>query len=1495
MVNFLLHFNSILLFIINFQIYLSLFLNNSSIDNQEFFDESISKRVKLYVPEYQNKYSRVNELNDTNFNFSKIRNGRNVLLIPDNIIESYDKVYQKQKISAIIYDFLYSDTSNNKKNTFKYNSIYSDDYVFYANKNLLNYDYNYIWHKYIKENTPIYEKSTSIIKDVIHTEPEIIIVENQICSRQKIIFHIKNPDNEINLLIKNVKSDIYQIKVDTYKSADNNTKISNISNTIPPKGTFVLKILALPDTKSIILGSLYIEFNNKKVLIIPVKIIGKENQFRVNPIYQTETQVKKFLSIPIKLFNPSQKVMIIKSVMHSFEKINIFWPNGSSVVNNANLPSSSIFQIQPRSSKNIIYLKYFSAFPSYEYGLIKLRTDSNTIVIPVLINSILSPIITYPKFFNFGLCQVSAKSRYNIKKIIPLTLFNKGIDNIKIGKVYLEYENIFIQFHQNFNGNNIIIAPNEEIKYGYLIFDGNVMKTLENKKKKLAGRIQKGSIYIETNSTDCPLIQVNYSFLPDLGKIEQVISGDIQQLPRKKDKFNFIINIRYSPPYGLEKMSNYNIGENMTIFDEKFVSAKVVNPKNSEQSYNVKIIFEIEKLDIFHFKRLFYIPIRLTNCLYSFIPLQLDNNDINILYCGAEDTSKTLASCMRTFGSSNMFDNLKNASHKIINFKFSLGVVCPGVKVQRFLYILNENSLPVRFDGIKTDNEYITLNIEGYEYLGNDDYPENIDKYQNDNLDALIKANITNNKNSQKSALIMIPPKVAIKLSVNLFTNINENSSIKGKNTILYNKNSKFVIDNTAVVCKGTIDISPSIIKFEPAFPGLIQSIYIYCKNNIEYPLYIYSANSNDERIIPSLLTYKVAPDNKTQIVKISFDPSKNNIFKNYMNVIDFSRILTYKELYLWKEKEKYFNKLGETGQTEINTNITLVTSFGKKQINVGSFLIRPNLVKNDIVNFGLVQVGKLVNNYIEIFNPSDKVLMVKLVLAPNEYGDINNNEMFTFKDQKLLTINEELILLGCSFSGWVGNSMVTRFEYIIIQENIDPIELRRSLMDKNKVIKLLYDYGSQKVKSYLVHGYNTFCKYEKKFKNELIVDDYYRNMNIISELYSKDFEEEILLVKNMTIKDIKAENKTKKVKKQSLWDKISGFFLQLYIKYYLHLSLNTEIEIKENNQPFYLPNSVFNQVYQISPHQKSALGPILFKPNQSGNITSTLFLKNNLTILYPLKLIGVGGGGEPSFFSNYQNNQLSNSHIFNKTNYMIVINEHSYNTELKEKEKITRTITVKNTGNLLMNVKNISIDGAGCETDDMKILQCDEFILYPEESLDIDIEIIPNINHYITNKNVYFNTDYQTFNLNVIIFIDKNLYIKNNLIKKHMITVTLILIIFIIVFVIIKTIYRFIYFKKDEKNITLKEQLIEKNNNNKQNNNNLKDNNKSNNINDKKINESILDQNKKDNNEIKKIEKNKDKKEDINKDKNKSKDKYKEYNINDNNHEKNVEENNNE
>ena len=629
----------------------------------------------------------------------------------------------------------------------------------------------------------------------------------------------------------------------------------------------------------------------------------------------------------------------------------------------------------------------------------------------------------------------------------------------------------------------------------------------------------------------------------------------------------------------------------------------------------------------------------------------------------------------------------------------------------------------------------VTLEYENVEYLGNEE-PNTYDKCSLYNFANNIKQNILMpSMCKKKSTSITIQPYSAIKFSINLNPNINDNKDIKGKSTIIYNNNSKFVIDNIAHIFKGSFEIIQNNIKFEPAFPSLVQQIFIECQNTMELPISLFTVKSTDERIIPSLLIYEIFSENKTKFLKIVFDPGYDSLLKKYINAIDFTKILTYKELYLWKEREKYWNQLRKSGKLEINANVIVETSMGKKIINVNSDLIKPNLLKSSGITFGLVQVGKMISGYFEIFNPSDQVLAIKLILAPNDYGNINNNSMLSLKEQKLLDMNENLILLGCNFIGKIDNdnSIIKEFEYIIIPENLNLFEKRKNVRNKKEFINLIYKYGSSKVKTYLNRGYEVFCKYQKRNKNELIIN--FSKLEVVSSLFSDEFENEIEIVKNLTSKDLNKEEKKKKSKKKSLWEKIYSFFLNLYIKYYLHVSINSEIKKPEQQQNFYLPDEIYNKIFIVQPHKKGSVGPIAFKPNRSGNISETILLKNNLTFLYPLKLLGIGGGAEPSFSPNYNKNTMANSHIFNKTNYIIEIDEQTFNQELKIKGKITKTISIKNIGNLAMNVKNITIDGLKCETDDIKVLQCEEFILPPKESLDIDIEIKPNTNNYITNK----------------------------------------------------------------------------------------------------------------------------------------------------------------
>ena len=265
--------------------------------------------TNLYLPEYQYKFSRINELNDTNFNFNKIKNNRSVYLVPESITSKNEKILEIKNVDKLINQIENnnndnSDNENNsstKKITKNKKEIYSDDYSFYGITNILSNEYSY---KYIKKNAIIYDKGTSSIKDLISTDPEEIKLEYEICKPKTILFKIYNKNADENLIIKDIKTDLYQVKIFPYISKNNeinnNEDIiqenlipdisSYLEHSIYPRSIFVFQLLFLLDFKTKIRGTLYIEFNDKKVLLIPIQMTGYRNQFSVEPIYNLHFQ-----------------------------------------------------------------------------------------------------------------------------------------------------------------------------------------------------------------------------------------------------------------------------------------------------------------------------------------------------------------------------------------------------------------------------------------------------------------------------------------------------------------------------------------------------------------------------------------------------------------------------------------------------------------------------------------------------------------------------------------------------------------------------------------------------------------------------------------------------------------------------------------------------------------------------------------------------------------------------------------------------------------------------------------------------------------------------------------------------------------------------------------------------------------------------------------------------------------------------------------------------
>ena len=1346
------------------------------------------KQTKLFFSENKNKYYELSEVSNSSTKYQDIINNSSFYEIPETLISQYEKKYQREKIAKIIRTIerekkinkinSYNNQNNNYyrqkkiyKNNYNINNeFFSDEYNFYGNKKLLNFEYSYYWNKLISQNSVINELSISPIKELINIEPEQINLEQKICFPITKLVYINNPDSEDNLLIKDIKSDLHQVKIFPYLPDAKGGFSSSINSYFPysifPQSKFVFQLLILPDVIEKVSGNLYIKFNDKKVIIIPIIINGLENEYKIKPIYYMNWQINKRLIIPIKIANPNKKkLLIIKDIIHSFNNIELEWPNGVKLTNNFTSYMSSMLQIWPMDSKIIFFIKYISEKVTNEYGFIHLKLDDDTlIVIPILINVKKYSLNTFPGFINFGICDLAPYNRKNFIKMVPLLMMNFGNEDIEIKRVYIDYEDKFLHFHKkvkNENKDKIIVKKNTHNQFGYLIFDGEYEVIKDE--KKYVGKIGSGSIFIETNSTIDPFLEVEYFYLTDYNSITKVLSGDVQKIENKSNDHKLYMQIKYEPPLIFQSTVNY-LKDNMSSLKDRLLDINLNNDLKQNfrnVNYIFSINFDIKNIDNYY-NRYVYVPFVIDQRLYVIFQVEVDNNKVSLAFCNSNNDGNFFPLCIKPYGG---FDNYRYNNNKVqyllMSTQFFFGSISGEINRKKYVYIINDNLYPLIINEIGTSNKQFTLDLEGF-YSIDRNRSNSIMQYDY-SLKGKLPELITNFSQKENKSNINVNltlyPKTALLVSINIKSKNYRNKTLEGDIFLSFDNKSRITLSNKANILIGDFSISPSNIKFEPAFPGLYQSKIIFCRNTYQTSLDIISVISTDDRIIPKLLTNKVEPGNKISIIKILFMPDINFLTKDYIPKINMGKSLTYRELYLWKKNEEYWNYLGQNGKTEINANITVVTSLKSKIINVRSFLIKPNLVKKEEIDYGLIQVGQIVEKYIEGYNPSDSILEMRLFLAPDFYNDINNFSMFDLNEQQELYLdkNKVIIILGCSFVVNQNNTLKNFFEYIIIKENINLDNYINNNISKEELLKKLYYYGNPTVRKYLYNSVNVLCKYEKKNKDNILINKNEENNHLISEIFSSNFNNEIDTIKNMT---------TNKEYKPDLYNQnstIFGFLMKYFLKflYLFKKEYFPDIQIQENKQSFYLQENLSKNLYRIQPHQKFKIGPIIFKPNTTEKVSNILFLRNNLTILYPIKLKGEGGGGQITFINYNSNIQSKKNDLLNNNNFIIEINRDNYDDKKRYKNNITRSITLNNTGNLPLIIKNITIDNNECQTDDLKISQCQEFLLDIGEFIDINIEVNAYFGNYIKNRIVRFNTDYQSFELNVII-IAKDLYEQN-------------------------------------------------------------------------------------------------------------------------------------
>ena len=329
----------------------------------------------------------------------------------------------------------------------------------------------------------------------------------------------------------------------------------------------------------------------------------------------------------------------------------------------------------------------------------------------------------------------------------------------------------------------------------------------------------------------------------------------------------------------------------------------------------------------------------------------------------------------------------------------------------------------------------------------------------------------------------------------------------------------------------------------------------------------------------------------------------------------------------------------------------------------------------------------------------------------------------------------------------------------VIIEEEIPKNDIKK--LSKTDLLKKIFLYSSNRIKSNMVASDKIICNINFLKKNEIISNNY---QELLEKIFSDEFNKEIITIKRMTEMPPPSSQRSFSQYKKSWLEKIA-YYLKLFFKKESGTKKKQSTEkLNKKHQEFFLPKVISNQVYYIKPHARTKIGPIIYNPTNFTNNGATLFLKNNLTILYPLKLKGTGGSGVINFYSfeKQPNSGFYKEQLFERLH--INLNSTIYDdASIFDDGVVTKTIKVKNTGNLALKVKNISIENFGCEAYGIKLNPCVGFNLEPEQYVKLNITIKPDFNFYFIEKNIVFITQHQQINLNIYLSISKELLASKN------------------------------------------------------------------------------------------------------------------------------------
>ena len=143
-----------------------------------------------------------------------------------------------------------------------------------------------------------------------------------------------------------------------------------------------------------------------------------------------------------------------------------------------------------------------------------------------------------------------------------------------------------------------------------------------------------------------------------------------------------------------------------------------------------------------------------------------------------------------------------------------------------------------------------------------------------------------------------------------------------------------------------------------------------------------------------------------------------------------------------------------------------------------------------------------------------------------------------------------------------------------------------------------------------------------------------------------------------------------------------------------------------------------------IPPHGQAEFGPVFFTPLLRKQLSATLYIRNNLTLMQTVVIKGEGGSGKLIFEDAGIQKESLNIVIDEAA---LGLNKQQHPTLPPSGFEVLRTFIARNSGNLPLFIQEFSIDDGGCQKFGFRLHNCGKFSLKPGEHTSFTVSYRPD------------------------------------------------------------------------------------------------------------------------------------------------------------------------